>query len=185
MFTKSKTVCLSILFISSLFYTLFGTNKVVWANHDRLEAETYRVAGALENALDAMGRQSSAKKRRLRRGYNLGDKVRSHRTIPENSFLESKDGRFKMVVQGDGNLVIYQQDKSIWASNTAGEGSPEFELAIQNDGNVVLYGRNGSIWATNTNSAGSGPYTLVMQNDGNLVLYDRKASIWQSGTCCR
>lgn len=116
---------------------------------------------------------------------NLGDRIQSHREMPEGSFLQSGDGRFKMVVQGDGNLVIYQSNQPIWASNTGGIGTPGFKLAIQSDGNVVMYGKNAPIWASNTNGVGTGSYTLVMQNDGNLVLYDQNSPIWASGTCCR
>jgi|GEM_PF-2324386 len=116
---------------------------------------------------------------------NLGDRIQSHREMPEGSFLQSGDGRFKMVVQGDGNLVIYQSNQPIWASNTGGIGTPGFKLAVQSDGNIVMYGKNAPIWASNTNGVGIGSYTLVMQNDGNLVLYDQNSSIWASGTCCR
>lgn len=117
---------------------------------------------------------------------NLGDRITSHREMPEGSYLQSGDGRFKMVMQGDGNLVIYQSGVgAIYASNTDGTGSPTFKLAMQSDGNLVIYGSGGATWASNTNGVGQGPYTLVMQNDGNLVIYDRNGAIWASNTCCR
>ena len=70
-------------------------------------------------------------KRHVDWSTNLGDRIQSHREMPEGSFLQSGDGRFKMVVQGDGNLVVYQNNRPIWASNTSGKGSPSFKLAMQ------------------------------------------------------
>lgn len=117
--------------------------------------------------------------------HKIGDRIESHREMREGSYLESGDGRFKMVVQGDGNLVIYQNGRSIWASNTGGKGTPGFKLAMQSDGNLVMYGGSGVLWASNTDGKGTGPYNLVMQNDGNLVIYDRSGVVWATNTCCR
>ncbi|MET0342961.1 MAG: hypothetical protein ABW252_18285 [Polyangiales bacterium] len=52
------------------------------------------------------------------------------------------------VWQEDGNLVVYQRDRPIWASNTGGIGA---YLVLQTDGNLVIYDANDKpIWATNT-----------------------------------
>lgn len=117
---------------------------------------------------------------------NLGDRISSHQELPEGSYLQSGDGRWRMVVQGDGNLVIYGPGNSpIWASNSAGQGTAPFKLTVQSDGNLVMHGGTGPTWATGTDGSGVGPYNLVMQNDANLVLYDSEGPIWASGTCCR
>jgi hypothetical protein len=53
-----------------------------------------------------------------------------------------------LIMQGDGNLVIYSP-LAIWASNTDGE--PGAHLLVQNDGNVVLYRADWTpIWDTGT-----------------------------------
>jgi hypothetical protein len=54
------------------------------------------------------------------------------------------------VMQGDGNLVIYDQGgQPVWSSNTW--ENPGSRLIVQNDGNVVIYNPdNIPIWATNT-----------------------------------
>ena len=117
---------------------------------------------------------------------NLGKSVASQTTMPEGSFLQSADGRWRAVMQGDGNLVIYGPSGAIWASNTNGVGTPSFRLVMQSDGNLVVYDADRATWATSTNGRGVGPYTLVMQDDANLVLYDsRQTPTWDSGTCCR
>ena len=172
---------------SNFGYNYFKHYKRANQNYrnNKLEVEAYDIAARFENELESIEQKIATSKRRVDWNNDLGDRIQSHREMQEGSFLQSGDGRFKMVVQGDGNLVIYQSDQPIWASNTGGKGSPGFKLAIQSDGNVVMYGRNAPIWASNTNGVGTGSYTLVMQNDGNLVLYDQNAPIWASGTCCR
>jgi len=90
------------------------------------------------------------------------------------------------VNQNDGNQVVYDQDeKAIWASNTAGKG--QGALVYQTDGNLVLYKHDHShspehaLWATGTNGKGTGH--LIIQNDGNLVIYDSgNKPLWASNT---
>ena len=40
-------------------------------------------------------------------------------------------------MQGDGNLVIYEGSKALWASHT--NGHPGAYFAVQDDGNIVVY----------------------------------------------
>jgi hypothetical protein len=56
----------------------------------------------------------------------------------------------KLIMQEDGNLVMYRANGSVvWSTNT--QGNPNSRLRVQNDGNVVLYtASNQPIWATNT-----------------------------------
>lgn len=56
-----------------------------------------------------------------------------------------------VVMQGDGNLVLYDSlgGAPVWSSNTWGH--PGVSLSIQNDGNLVIYDFNGAVlWASNT-----------------------------------
>ncbi len=97
----------------------------------------------------------------------------------------SCDGRFTLVTQSDGNLVLYQNGHgAIWASNTV-RGSGSYTSVMQTDGNFVLYRDGGNaLWASGTDGrAGS---FLAIQDDGNLVVYTSGGSaIWSSHTCCR
>ena len=97
--------------------------------------------------------------------------------------LTSESGRYRFLVQPDGNLVIYEDGEPIWSTQTNSEPRPQqVRLDMQPDGNVVLYNQDGSPrWATDTPDT---PATdLVMQDDGNLVLYGEDGTAyWASGT---
>ena len=89
--------------------------------------------------------------------------------------LRSPDGGSSLVMQNDGNLVIYHSGKPIWASRTGGGAF----VALQNDGNLVVYNTNGKpLWSSRTGSAM--PSTMVIQNDGNLVIYRNGKPVWAS-----
>ncbi|EWC45993.1 hypothetical protein DRE_04786 [Drechslerella stenobrocha 248] len=63
---------------------------------------------------------------------------------------EQRDDINSVVMQDDGNLVLYTHDNEpAWASDTGGEGDDSCVLEVQDDGNVVLYKRT-AIWASNT-----------------------------------
>lgn len=93
-----------------------------------------------------------------------------------NEAVSSPSGAYRLVMQGDGNLVVYSSSgQPLWATMTFTPGS---FLAVQGDGNVVIYGPNGSpVWATMTFRPGS---YLKMQDDGNLVLYGPSGALWDS-----
>jgi hypothetical protein len=100
--------------------------------------------------------------------------------------LTSPSGKYKAVMQTDGNFVVYNgANKVIWALNIG----PRVQYiagstaVIQNDGNFVFYGPGGSVvWATNTRGTAY-PYKLIMQDDGNLVIYDsNNRATWATGT---
>jgi len=60
-----------------------------------------------------------------------------------------QNGSYRMVMQGDGNLVGYTQaSRPVWASNTNGN-TPDV-LALQSDGNLVLYGGGRALWQSGT-----------------------------------
>jgi hypothetical protein len=94
--------------------------------------------------------------------------------------LISINGRYKLNMQTDGNLVMYNANNDpIWHSGTWG---PSISHAtMQRDGQFVVYDNTGaSKWQSNTlNPVGS---FLVMQDDGNLVVYQRGAPRWTSYT---
>lgn len=94
----------------------------------------------------------------------------------------STDGRFHLVYQGDGNLVLYQAGIALWHSHT--NGTTPGLAAMQGDGNFVIYNASGvPVWHTVT--YGNPGAILVVQNDGNLVIYRSDGvPIWASGTCC-
>lgn len=93
--------------------------------------------------------------------------------------LRSPDGRTALVLQTDGNLVIYGPNMSVvWNRGTQGLGGTT--LAMQTDGNLVLYTATGGVvWHIGAN--GRGGTRLQMQDDGNLVLYTAtNGVVWAS-----
>jgi hypothetical protein len=100
---------------------------------------------------------------------------------PGNS-ITSPSGRYELILQSDGNLVVYdwfEAHRAIWASNTGGHAVSS--ATMQTDGNFVIYGFPNAIWASNT--AGDNNAFLVLQDDGNLVIYRWiEEPLWASGT---
>lgn len=99
-------------------------------------------------------------------------------------YIMSCDGRFKLAMQTDGNLVLYMGTKSLWDTNTHENGGNR--VVMQEDGNLVVYKSNGNdAWDANTNSTANQYAHLAIQNDGNLVIYKTNGGVaWASGTCC-
>ena len=63
----------------------------------------------------------------------------------------SSAGPFKMRMQGDGNLVIYDRNNGVvWSSGSVVPGGygntiQPFRFVVQEDGNLVIYNKNGYI----------------------------------------
>jgi len=97
--------------------------------------------------------------------------------------LTSQDGRFTLILRGDGNLVLYQGSMVLWKTNTVGL-TPGFLGQQGSDGNLVLYvpGLDGPRAVWNAGTAGHPNNRLVLQDDGNLVVYDGGAVVWATYT---
>lgn len=97
--------------------------------------------------------------------------------------VTSCDGRFSLVMQSDGNLVLYQANVgALW--NTATAGTTPSAFVMQEDGNAVVYSAAGSaLW--NSGTYGQPGAYLTVQDDGNVVVYSGVIALWNSGTCCR
>lgn len=110
-------------------------------------------------------------------------------SVGKNS-ITSPNGNYVLVLQTDGNLVIYRNGTNtvMWASNVyvkKPSASDKFKLYYQNDGNLVVYKQDSSgyytivFWAANNTFVPSNDANLssvkygfwVMQDDGNFVLY--------------
>ncbi|MEW2299025.1 protein kinase [Streptomyces sp. NPDC006655] len=88
-------------------------------------------------------------------------------------------GARTLVMQQDGNLVIYDQDgKARWAAMTNGEGN---SARFQPDGNLVVYDSGGhALWASRTD--GHQGAVLVFQADGNVLIKSGDTVLWAAGT---
>lgn len=109
-----------------------------------------------------------------------GDRMDPGQVLIPNQAIHSVGGRFTFVYQDDGNLVLYDGGRALWATGTNGRG---VGVAImQTDGNLVVYGRGGKVfWSSGTwHDRGS---ALVVQTDGNVVVYRPNGSAaWATGT---
>jgi hypothetical protein len=104
------------------------------------------------------------------------------------SKLMSKNRRYILFMQGDGNLVIYRSANSngfdvnaegalgsvIWASGTGGRKDGPYSAEFQVDTNLVVRDKNGNpIWSSFqvANVATVASYA-VLQNNGSLQIID-------------
>ncbi|GHJ42947.1 hypothetical protein Cs7R123_02890 [Catellatospora sp. TT07R-123] len=96
--------------------------------------------------------------------------------LDPDQYLVSGNGAYRLVMQGDGNLVAYGPGGPLWATYTAGRA----RFVNQTDGNLVVYPNAGGVsWASGT---GGGGGTLVVQDDGNVVLYGPGGPTWSTYT---
>lgn len=110
-----------------------------------------------------------------------GEDLLPNQTLQPNQFLESSNGKYQLLMQGDGNLVLYENySVAVWDTGTTNAGACKF--VSQGDGNAVLYDTdNQPVWHSGTFN--SGECRLLVQNDGNIVLYnnDTGTAVWDSG----
>lgn len=105
----------------------------------------------------------------------------TNQQLLKGQYLRSPDKRYALLLQSDGNLVLYAPGyRVLWHSRTQIVGSAR--LILQNDGNLVLYDANSRAhWHTYTGSTRAD--RLILQSDGNLVLYDSSFKFyWNSST---
>lgn len=98
-------------------------------------------------------------------------------------FLQSKNKRVKLIMQKDGNLVLYGDGVALWNSGTNGRGANR--AFMQTDGNFVVYAGAGGPSATalwNSATAGLGGAKLIVQDDGNAVVYFKGRAFWNTET---
>jgi len=101
----------------------------------------------------------------------------------------SCDGRFRLYLQADGNLVLSQkasdgQFKTIlWKTNPLVDGTDTTGIALvmQGDGNLVVYdGHPNPLWATGTN--GNPGLYMKVTNDGDFQVRAAHQIYWHTNT---
>jgi hypothetical protein len=113
------------------------------------------------------------------------DTLNSGVTLSANSSIASSNGKYTLVMQGDGNLVLYAfGNQAVWDTGTwqlPVEHRPD-RAVMQPDGNLVLLTPGGvPVWATHTE--GNGGSRLVLGDDRNLVIYRSDGNaVWSSNT---
>lgn len=117
----------------------------------------------------------------------MADRLNPDQILTSDQEIKSNNGKASLIMQGDGNLVLYETRpggrQALWASDTWNTpGAPGSRAIMQGDGNLVVYTPdNKPIWASDT-SGNPGAY-LVMQDDGNAVIYTPDSRpLWASNT---
>lgn len=103
------------------------------------------------------------------------------RVLSPNASITSCNGRYRLVMQTDGNLVLYRVSDGAprWSSRTGGRGSSN--AALQADGNFVIYAGSAATWTSNT--SGKAVAAVFVQNDGNVVMYGYRGEVfWTTNT---
>lgn len=118
-------------------------------------------------------------------GLALKDTLTVSQRLNVGDHLNSQDYRYYLMMQSDGNLVLYNRDDggAKWASHTNGQGSSY--TIMQPDGNLVIYRNSDGKPTWSTRTGGTGTNHLTLQVDGNLVLYNSSNNaLWASHTNC-
>lgn len=106
-------------------------------------------------------------------------KLPSGQTLFSGDTIKSLGGRYKVIQQKEGNLVLYTADNHpVWTSPT--DGNPGARAVMQKEGNLVIYGpTNRAVWATPT--AGNPGAQLEVRDDGTLAVVGSNGSVlWTS-----
>ncbi|MCW2101524.1 UNVERIFIED_ORG: hypothetical protein EDF86_4814 [Pseudomonas psychrophila] len=106
-------------------------------------------------------------------------------------YLTSENGRFRLVLKTDGNLVIKENETIIWTADSNQAYSKTLQrkkmreplhFVISNSGFLYDPSRKRLWIAESTHSIDKSLWfnaCMVIQNDGNLVIYDQR-----SGNLC-
>ena len=109
----------------------------------------------------------------------MTDTLTEGQKLARGESLTSANGAYTLILQDDGNLVLYARDDAVWATGTNGQDVERAE--VQTDGNFVLYTPDKPVWHSDTR--GKKDVKLVLQDDRNLVLYDgHDKAVWSSKT---
>ncbi len=100
-------------------------------------------------------------------GY-IANRLYAGQHLSANDTLYTADHTYRIVMQADCNLVIYQTGTPIWYTGTQGQGTG-CHADMQADGNFVLYNSAGTaLWHTHTN--GQSIAYLTLQPTGKAAL---------------
>jgi|GEM_PF-4060572 len=97
--------------------------------------------------------------------------LRANERLLPNQFLQSANGQYQLLMQGDGNLVIYRlSDRSgRWSTRTA--GNPGAYCVMQADANFVVYSATGRpLYASGARTGPRTDHYLWLTNNGQLLL---------------
>ena len=108
------------------------------------------------------------------------------RCLKSGQELKSGNGRFRLCMQYDGNLVLYSGTEPIWSSRTHIKGRPPYTLAIQEDNQLCIRDAAEKVtWTSKTLNEDALGAWAKLRNNGNFVIYGGNGKtnpIWCTGT---
>jgi hypothetical protein len=115
-----------------------------------------------------------------------GEAIYAHPTGTQTNTVICNHGNYRLILQADGNLVLYREHvqgqpygEALWHSHT--HNTPASVCYMQTDGNLVVYAGTTPLW--NSNTAGFPGAFLAVQDDGNVVIYaPGNIVLWQTNT---
>jgi hypothetical protein len=103
-------------------------------------------------------------------------------TIAQNGTVQigSPSENLLLAMQGDGNLVLYQNGTVLWDSNTAGQncGTNQCRAAFQGDGNFVVYNGPTAIWNSGTANNPGAQLVLTDQLPHMEIVGTNQSILW-------
>jgi hypothetical protein len=93
--------------------------------------------------------------------------LRQGQVLNRGESIDSPSGTYRLILQNDGNLVLYPlpNGRPVWGSGT--EGKAVEKAVMQEDGNFVLYSYNGKpVWGSGTERTNA--IGAVVTDGGNL-----------------
>ena len=87
-----------------------------------------------------------------------GSSLTSGESLQPGQYLQSPNGSYELIMQADGNLVLYQgtvtcptascNGDALWNSGTGGDN--DAYVTMQSDGNLVVYDNGTAVWSSQT-----------------------------------
>lgn len=114
----------------------------------------------------------------ITRAAEVNNRLVANQELRPSNSITSANGKYKLIQQGDGNLVVYQSNRPTWTTGTNGKKTQR--CVMQKDGNLVLYDIfKSAVWASNTH--GNENAYLILNDDGVLEIFNKDNQvIWRS-----
>jgi subtilisin family serine protease len=103
------------------------------------------------------------------------DRLLRGETLNAGQSKVSRDARYALAMQLDGNLVLYGPSGHVWDAGTQGTGAAY--VTLQTDGNLVVYTASDTA-VFQTGTYGTAADRLIVQTDSNLALYGAAGQVF-------
>lgn len=110
------------------------------------------------------------------------DRIKVGEAFGVDRAIKSLSGTYSLVLQGDGNFVLYGNGKALWDSKTWGSRKATKGI-LQANGNLRLFDDdNREQWSSGTSGKGGPDSLLIVQDNGDAVIKSGDNTIWSTDT---